>query len=164
LGGEYFANYNTCFFIINEKQLTFFETLMQVFLGVFLFFIILLPVHELIHGLFYKLFGATNISFAGEWRKLIFYCVADGFVITSNAFVFIALAPFVIISTVLVIAMLFSSGSFFYLLFGSLILHTGGCFGDFSLASYFYNNRKKKPVTYDDASNKKSYFFIKGEI
>jgi Putative zincin peptidase len=149
------------FFMITEKRLPFFESLMQVFSGVLVFFILLLPFHELIHGLFYKICGAPKVSFKAEWRKMIFYCVADGFVVNGNTFLLIVLAPFLVISTVLVIAMFLLSASFFYLLFGAFILHTGGCFGDFGLASYFYNKRNQQPVTYDDAGSKKSYFFVK---
>lgn len=149
------------YFLIREQRLTTFQCLMQAFLGVFLFFIILLPVHELIHGLFYKILGAKKVSFAAQWRQLVFYGVADGFVADMKEFLIVALTPFIIINSALVLFMFFASSNLFWTLFGALILHTGGCFGDYGLVSYFYNNRKQSPCTYDNAADKKTFFYLK---
>ena len=149
------------FFLFQEKQLSVFEAVTKVFLGVFLFFLILLPIHELIHGLFYKLLGAQNVRFTAQWRTLVFYCIADNFVADTKSFFIIALTPFLIINATLILLMFFAKPALFYTLFGALILHTGGCFGDFGLVSYFYNRKQNRPVTYDDSAAKKTYFFLK---
>lgn len=148
-------------FLIQEKRLPVFEAVTKLFLGVFLFFVILLPIHELIHALFYRIAGAQTVKFSAQWRKLVFYCIADNFVAGKNSFLLVALTPFFIINSILILLMFMAHATFFYTLYGALILHTGGCFGDFGLVSYFYNNRKDQPVTYDDAGKSKSFFFLK---
>ena len=52
------------------------EVLLQASLGFFLFFIILLPLHEWIHGLAYRKVGAEKVSYVAQWRKLVFYALA----------------------------------------------------------------------------------------
>jgi hypothetical protein len=148
------------FFIIQETRLSIGEAFAKFLLGFFLFFLVLLPIHELIHGLFYKLSGAPDVKFAAQWRKLIFYCVADGFVADTKSFLLVALTPFLIINACLIIMMFYATPGLFYTFLGALILHTGGCFGDFGLASYLYNHKLSRPVTYDDAAGKKTYFFL----
>jgi hypothetical protein len=149
------------FFIVQEDQLSLIEVATKVFLGFFLFFLVVLPIHELIHGILYKLSGAQSIEFTVHWRTLVFYCIADNFVTDAKSFFLIALSPFVLINGAVILLMCFARTAFFYPLFGALILHTGGCFGDFGLVSYFYNRKEKNPLTYDDAEGKKTYFFLK---
>ncbi|MBN8826832.1 MAG: DUF3267 domain-containing protein [Spirosoma sp.] len=148
-------------FLVQEERLPVLEAITKLFLGVFIFFVILLPIHELIHGFFYKAAGAQNVQFTAHWRTLVFYCLADNFVADSKSFLVVALTPFLIINSVLIGLMFFASPTLFYSLFGALLIHTGGCFGDFGLVSYFYENRQRKPVTYDDAQAKKSYFLLR---
>jgi hypothetical protein len=149
------------FFLIQEERLPTIECVLQAFLGVFVFFFVLLPLHEGIHGLFYKLKGATKVTFTAQWDKLVFYVLADKFVVNKKEFFWIALSPFVILNTLLIITMFFVTATWFWTLFGALMLHTGGCFGDFGLVSYFHNNRKQYPCTYDDTESKMSFFFLK---
>ncbi|WP_245859824.1 DUF3267 domain-containing protein [Spirosoma aerolatum] len=149
------------FFLIQEKRLPVSEAITKLFLGVFIFFVILLPIHELIHGFFYKVAGAQNVQFTAHWRTLVFYCLADNFVADAKSFLVVALTPFLMINSGLIAMLFFVSPALFYTLFGALLLHTGGCFGDFGLVSYFYENRQRKPVTYDDAQAKKSYFLLR---
>ena len=129
-------------------------------LGFFLL-IPLIPIHELIHGLFYKLDGAPAVQYKANFRKFIFYAMADNYVINYNSFVMLALAPFVIINTFLVIGILITSGGWPFLFAGALFIHTAGCAGDFALISYFLENGKKSLVTYDDSKEGLSYFFKK---
>lgn len=147
-------------FLLQEKRLPVVKALTNVSLGFFLFFVILLPIHELIHGAVYKAVGAQNIQFVAQWRTLVFYCVADKFVANTQSFLLVALAPFFTINSALIALLFVSPPALFYSLLGALLLHTGGCFGDFGLVCYFYKNRQNKPVTYDDAQQKKSYFFL----
>jgi hypothetical protein len=48
-----------------------------------------------------------------------------------------------------------------WVLFGALLIHTGGCYGDFGLVSYLWQKRKFKPVTYDDVLESKTFFYVK---
>jgi len=123
----------------------------------FVLFFLLLPIHEGIHGVAYKLAGAPNVSFGASWKKLIFYAVADQFVIGLKEFLVVALAPFLMIS-LLLISLFFLLPSYGLFFFGALILHTAGCFGDFALVSFMHHHRALNMVTVDDVKANKTYF------
>ena len=121
----------------------------------------LIPIHELIHGLFYKLDGATSVQYKANFRKFIFYAMADQYVVNFSSFAILALAPFVIINSLLLTAIIFAPVSLSFLFAGMLFVHTAGCAGDFALISYFLENNPKNLVTYDDIAKGKSYFYKK---
>lgn len=124
-------------------------------------FVVLIPIHELIHGIGYKIAGAPKVSYKAYLRKLIFYAMADKFVISARPFIVLAIAPFIIINSLLIIGIAISSGHASWLMVGALMMHTMGCAGDFALISYYYVNRRKEIVTYDDQSAQITYFFTK---
>ncbi|WP_128544377.1 DUF3267 domain-containing protein [Larkinella soli] len=119
----------------------------------------LIPLHEMIHALAYRLLGATQTSFDADWKKLVFMAVADRFVADRREFLIVALAPFVVISTV-VLALLPMAGFYWQLaLAGIFLTHTACCSGDFGLLSYFAAHRNRAVATYDDRHNKVSFFY-----
>jgi hypothetical protein len=124
-------------------------------------FALLIPIHELIHGIGYKLAGAPKVSYKAHIKKLIFYAMADKFVIAARPFVLLAIAPFVIINSLLIIGIISITGPCSWLMAGALLMHTSGCAGDFALISYYFTNRSKEIVTYDDQSAQITYFFTK---
>jgi hypothetical protein len=67
--------------------------------------------------------------------------------------------PFVLITGGLLILLSFLELYPFYVVLGILIPHTAGCSGDVALISYFYTNREKDIVTYDDIAKNTSYFY-----
>ena len=77
------------------------------FLGMALALTLLVPVHEGIHGLAYKLIGAPKVEFGSDIRKFIFYAMADHFVMNWRHFQFVALSPFVVINFFALLAMFF---------------------------------------------------------
>lgn len=127
-------------------------------LGFWTFFA-LLPIHELIHAAAYKIVGAPTIGFGADLKKLVFYATADQFMVDRKKFLFVALAPFVIITTALIISLFFFSYPSNLVILSALILHTGGCFGDFALVSFMHQHRDKNIFTMDDVKAKKAYFF-----
>jgi hypothetical protein len=147
-------------FSIANTQLDFSEKFDKFFLGVFFFFL-LLPFHELIHGAVYKFFGAEKVLYRAVWKKMMFYAIAPMFVADSREFKFVAYAPFILINSALILTGCFVEESFQWILAGTLLFHTAGCSGDFGLISYFYENKNKKVVTYDDAENGKTFFYTK---
>lgn len=62
----------------------------------------LLPLHEYIHVLAYKSQGATNTSYGANLKKFYFMALADKFVANKKEFEVVALAPFTLISTLLI--------------------------------------------------------------
>jgi len=136
------------------RQLDFF------FLG-FAFFFLLIPVHEFIHGIGYRLAGAPKVSYRANWRKLVFYAVADRFFTSRVPFVLLASAPFVLINSMLILIIIAKADSpFSWMAGGALLMHTGGCAGDFAMISYLYEKWKFKPVVCDDVAKGQTWFFI----
>ncbi len=50
-------------------------------------FTIIIPVHEGIHAIVYKMLGAKNIRFGADVKKMIFYATADKYVTTRKKFI-----------------------------------------------------------------------------
>jgi hypothetical protein len=115
--------------------------------------------HEYIHALAYRWQGAPEVSYDVQWRKFIFMAVADQFVASRRAFQVVALAPFVVISTLLLGGLAVTPWPGVVL--GALLMHTACCSGDFGLLSYFDAHPEQEVVTYDDRAGKVSYFFAR---
>ena len=124
----------------------------------FLGFFLLLPVHEAIHGLVYKLFGARDVRYGISWRQGVAYAAAHHFVADRRQFTWVALAPFIIINGLLLAAALVLPEQR-PLLLAALFWHTSGTAGDFALLNYFWLNRSRQTYTYDDVDGKISYFY-----
>lgn len=124
----------------------------------FLGFFLLLPVHEAIHGLVYKLLGARDVRYGILWRQGAVYAAAHHFVADRRQFTWVALAPFLIINGVLLAAALVLPEQR-PLLLAMLFWHTSGTAGDFALLNYFWLNRGREMYTYDDVDGKISYFY-----
>jgi hypothetical protein len=119
------------------------------------------PLHEYIHVLAYKSQGATHTSYDVYWKKFVFLAVADRFVADRKEFSVVALAPFVLISGMLILLFPWVGQSWSFTILGALLTHTAFSSGDFGLLSYFRYHRDKQVVTYDDRTNRISYFFAK---
>lgn len=128
-------------------------------LGILVCFSVVILLHELLHVLAYKIVGAKETAIKADWKKFVFVAVADRFVVGSQAFYFIALLPFTVFTTAFLLGLSLTSGFVFYMILGAAFMHTASCGGDFALVSYFWENRDKKVITYDDVPEKKSYFY-----
>ena len=121
----------------------------------------LLPLHELIHAAAYRLLGAQQTSFDMNFKKFYFMALADKFVANRREFTIVALAPFVVISCLLLVGMLFGPVPWKFSLLGALLTHATMCSGDFGLLNYFAEHRDMDVVTFDDVASKVTYFYGK---
>lgn len=126
--------------------------------------LLLMPLHEYIHGLAYKSQGAQNTSYDANLRKFYFMALADKFVANRKEFQIVALAPFVVISIILIVMIVLSNADWKIAFMACLLAHTSMCSGDFGLLSYFEYHKKQDLVTYDDVENKTSYFYSRNQI
>jgi hypothetical protein len=123
-------------------------------------FLFLVPIHELIHGIGYRLAGARTVSYRVVWRKFVVYAMADRFVTRRHWFVALALAPFALINCALMILIMATDGGWSAVMTGALIMHTAGCSGDFALVSYFYTFWSRHPITYDEEAEGRTVFML----
>lgn len=152
LGGMIYRMWN--------NELSWDEELGYAGLGLLLF-LVLIPLHEYLHVLGYRAAGASKVSVHAEWKKGVFYAIADGFVIERKPFTRLAIAPFLCINSLLLLGTFVAGPILETCLWSALLIHTGGCYGDFALMNWMWRHRKSEPLTWDDASTGTSYFALK---
>jgi cellulose synthase/poly-beta-1,6-N-acetylglucosamine synthase-like glycosyltransferase len=125
----------------------------------FMAFFLILPIHEFIHGLAFKRLGAPRVGYGWAPKSLMVYAYSQNFPATMREVAFVAIMPFLVITTALLVGwVVWPSYSVFWITL--LLVHTGGCLGDFALINYWYKNRHRVIYTYDDVEGeKRSYFF-----
>ena len=94
--------------------------------GIVLTFIL----HELTHGLVMQRFGAKP-KYGIIWKGLMLYATSPGYAYHRNNYVVIALAPFVFISTLVILGMWLLQGTAWVALLGVCgIVNASGAIGD----------------------------------
>jgi len=129
------------------------------FLGLIVFPVLLIPVHEILHIITYYLAGARRIRFGMDLRQYMFYVTAHRFVTGHKQFRLVALTPFITVSIILILLILFLPGLWKWSLSVLLFVHATMCVGDFALMNFYYLNRSKKIFTWDDFDKKIAYFY-----
>lgn len=130
----------------------------QIVAGVLAGSIAVIPPHELLHGLAYRILGARKIKFGMDLQQFIFYVTADRFPISKKELAVLAMTPFVLINLGLIA--LTATWIYQFTIFSAslLLCHNIMCIGDFAIISYAFS-QKGELYTYDDTEIKKSYFF-----
>lgn len=119
---------------------------------------LLMPIHEAIHALVFKLYHAPDVGFGYSVQSLMIYAYAQRFVLTLTENAVVAAMPFLVITTALVGAWLV--WPVLGLLWGTVLaLHSFLCVGDYVLVKYAVKNRHRAMFTYDDLQEQKSYFY-----
>jgi len=143
---------------VNTGRLNVGGVLLQFFTGMLAGSFLVIPPHELLHGMAYKILGARKIRFGMDLKQFIFYVTADRFTISRRELAFLALTPFVSINAVILSVTAFWATP--HLLFSAslLLFHNIMCIGDFAMISYAYNQHGEL-YTYDDTARKMTLFF-----
>jgi hypothetical protein len=89
----------------------------------------------------------------------MFYVTAHRFVTGPRQFILVALTPFITVSIILILLILFLPGLWKWSLSVLLFVHATMCVGDFALMNFYYLNRNKKIFTWDDFDKKIAYFY-----
>ena len=121
-------------------------------------FVVILPLHELLHAFGYWLVGARDIRWDWSGRLLAVWVIAHRFVVGTRAFLIAALAPFVVLNAALIAAAIAFPRISVFLLF-VLLWHLHGSIGDWALLNFVWLHRARGFWTYDDAAAGKSYFY-----
>ena len=105
----------------------------------------LIIIHELLHAIVYLVVGARKLSFGMNLKKFMFYVQADRQVLNYKQFMFVALAPVVVVGVVSLAGAIFYYGQplyfFFLVIFG---LHGLFCGGDFGLLCFCCSTKTAK--------------------
>ena len=86
--------------------------------------------HELTHGVVMRMLGARP-RYGILWKKLMLYATSPGFAYRRNSYVAVALAPFVLISALVVLGMGLTQGTFWVAVLGLCgAINACGAIGD----------------------------------
>lgn len=122
--------------------------------------LLMIPVHEVLHLIPFRLAGARDIRLGADLRQGIFYVTAHRFVAGTRLFVLVALAPFVTITAGILVAIAFCPVWWKWALSISLMVHTTMCAGDAALLGYMTGFRNRRVYTWDDADRREAYFYV----
>jgi len=139
------------------------DILGKTFLGCALSFL-LIPLHEYIHAIAYRVCGAREVSYDADLKKMVFMAIAHRFVAGSKEFRFVAIAPFSAISIIAFTVIPFLGSHYIFTALGLIFMHAAFCGGDFAMLSYLDLHKDKEVVTWDDKENKVTYFYGKSKI
>lgn len=128
-------------------------------LGLILFPVLVIPVHEFLHVLPFIFTGAKNIRIGMDLKQFIFYVTVHREVITPFKFKIVAVVPFLIITSALLIMIYFVPALWKWNLSIFMFIHITMCAGDFAMLNFFHINRGKKVLSWDDADKKEAYFY-----
>jgi hypothetical protein len=139
------------------------DIIIHTVLGLIIFPVLCIPVHELIHIIPYYISGARNIRVGIDLKQYLFYVTAHRHVAAPIQFIVVAIAPFITISTAFTFLVFLLPGLWKWSLSLFLFAHATMCAGDFALMNFYFLNRDKKIYTWDDADKKIAYFYEKIE-
>ena len=122
--------------------------------------VIVLPLHEALHAVAYWFTGARDVRWDYSLRMAAVWVIAHRFVTGTRAFIFVALAPFVVINALLIAGAVLWPARASLLLF-VLLWHLHGSIGDWSLLNFVWMHRGRGFVTFDDADEGRSYFWLR---
>ena len=105
------------------------DTFGKNFLISFLLFIPVIVIHELIHGIFFKMGKNVKIKFG--FHGFAASCSAPNSYLKKRHYLMVGMAPAVIINIGLIISLIFVKGDLFEILYLVLAFHFTGCIGDF---------------------------------
>lgn len=136
------------------------QVIRGLFTGLVFIPLLLIPVHEGLHLIPFRLAGARDIRLGVDLRQGIFYVTAHRFVAGRRLFTLVGLTPFLTITSGIIIAMAFCPSWWKWVLAISLMVHTTMCAGDAALLGFIGRFRKRGVYTWDDADSKEAYFYV----
>lgn len=120
--------------------------------------ILYLVLHELVHGLVYKLTTGQKLTFGMSWSCA--FCGVPDIFVTRKTAILALLAPFVFFSIVFIIVLVltFSSPIIFIALSFVFSLHVGGCVGDLFVFILFIFKLKDKRILMNDTGPEQTFY------
>ena len=123
--------------------------------------VVLIVPHELLHGLAFKMLGASQVVYGADWSKFVFHASAPGFPLDGRQMTLVALAPFIVITPALLTAGLALGGTYLWAALGASMMHTQGCLGDFAMLNFFARATPgSRYLTYDESGGESFVFAV----
>lgn len=143
---------------IKNSSLEWRPVLRQMVSGTFAGTLLIIPIHELLHGLVYRIVGAKKIRFGVDLQQFIVFVTADRYPVSGSEIIYLALTPFIVINAITILLIVFCFPHL--ILFSSFLLlsHNIMCIGDFAVVN-FVMQEKMKIYNYDAVDEEKSYFY-----
>lgn len=133
---------------------------MHSIIGFIIFPMVLVIPHELLHVIPYFFGGARKLRIGANWKQYYFYVTSHLYPVGPFVFISVALTPFLLISAGLIcLAFIVHSPLWTWSILCTLFMHTTMSAGDFALVNFYWTNRDKKIITWDDVNRKESYFY-----
>lgn len=151
----------TVFIFIMQPGYTFGQLFWYGLAGFISSFTVLVPFHELLHGLAFKFYGAGKLKYGKDLKQMMFYVTVDNFVMNRKEFSVLALMPFVVITLFLLVLEWILPSTYIWFFLSAIFWHATMCIGDFSMLAFFEKNKFMELYTFDDAEKKITYFYYK---
>mgnify|MGYP002814609397 CR=1 FL=1 len=135
------------------------DILLHSVLGLIIFPILCIPLHELLHIIPYYISGARRIRVGMDLKQYLFYVTAHRYVSSRQQFRTVTITAFLIITITLLFIVFLLPGLWKWSLSLFLFVHTTMCAGDFAILNFYFLNRGKKLYTWDDADKKTAYLY-----
>lgn len=122
--------------------------------------VVYVVLHELTHGVFYKIFTREKLTFG--LTLTVAYCGVPNLYLKKVPALVSALAPFVVFSIVFGVPLLFITNYWTYVILAALFsLHFSGCIGDLYVSILLIFKYKGKDVLVNDTGPKQTFYIKK---
>lgn len=121
------------------------------------FAVCVLPLHEALHILSYRILGARDIRWSLRWQPFAVSVVAHNFVLDRLRFLVLATLPSLCITGGLIVLAAIAKTWAFPAL-ALCLLHHGGTAGDAALVNVFWVHRARTLFTFDDGEAGATFF------
>lgn len=148
-------------FFLLQTENTFAQIFWYGLIGFLASFTIMVPIHELLHGIAFKFFGANKLKFGKDIKQMMFYVTVNKFVMNRRQFNVLALIPFITVTFILLAVELLVLGPLRWFCLSAMFWHATMCIGDFAMLSFFERNNNLELYTFDDVEKKTTYFYGK---
>ncbi|MBB6459300.1 DUF3267 domain-containing protein [Flammeovirga kamogawensis] len=119
----------------------------------------LIIIHELIHGIAYKICGAKNVYYGHEIKKFLFYAASDNHIVTGKQLAFIALLPLFVIGVILLGLMVIDTTHLNAYL-SLFCFHIISCGGDIAAVNFLLLHGIDNIATKDVKQTSMTYYYI----
>ncbi|WKV10524.1 DUF3267 domain-containing protein [Marivirga harenae] len=125
--------------------------------GLLLSLLISPVLHELVHALSFKFFGAKTINFRWNWNLFRFNVQANDFVLSKKSYFLICAFTFFLFSVIPLMAAFYATGVWLFVLLSLSFFHALYALKDLAVCSYLY----KFPNCYIYSSDEDKTIFYK---